>query len=55
LGTDIFECNLKVIFPKKLKMHMEVFADKNSITPSEKNAELISYIIAGGSRVKLMW
>lgn len=55
LGTNIFECNLKVIFPKKATLQIEVFADKNSITASEKNAELISYKIAGGSRVKMTW
>lgn len=55
LGTHIFECNLKVIFPKKLKLQIEIIADKNSITASEIKAEQISYKIAGGSRVKMTW
>lgn len=55
LGTQIFECNLKVIFPKKLKLQIEIIADKNSINASEIKAEEISYKIAGGSRVKMTW
>jgi hypothetical protein len=55
LGTQIFECNLKVIFPKKLKLQIEIIADKNSINASEIKAEQISYKIAGGSRVKMTW
>jgi len=55
LGTQIFDCNLKVIFPKKLKLQIEIIADKNSINASEIKAEQISYKIAGGSRVKMLW
>ena len=55
LGTQIFECNLKVIFPKKLKLQIEIIADKNSINVSAIKAEQISYKIAGGSRVKMTW
>lgn len=55
LGTHIFECNLKVIFPQKLKLQIEIIADKNSINASEIKAEQISNKIAGGSRVKMTW
>lgn len=55
LGTDHFECNLKILIPKKTTLKVEVSIQKNKILPIEKTAGLVSYKISGGNTVKLIW
>lgn len=55
LGSSDFECNFKILIPKKVKLQIELLANNSKIFPAEKNTELISYKIQGGSRIKMLW
>ncbi|MDQ0638478.1 hypothetical protein QF042_002043 [Pedobacter sp. W3I1] len=54
-GSDQLNCRIIILFREKEKTDIEVFWDKEKITPIKHTAEMLEYSIAGNQNVKISW